>query len=181
MKNWILEKEGQLKLFIIVLSILLFTQTATARIVKQVNEKGEVTYINIEDKKTIQPQETQPEKGPFNIKDHPVFQKKETTQQAKPIQPQQTVTPINPYTKNKQTSNILATLSFCSFLIIVIPLSFFIIWMINLIDILKNEFTESNKIIWVLMITFIPFIGNILYWTIGKKQKIPHEEESGAN
>lgn len=43
---------------------------------------------------------------------------------------------------------------------------------IALIDILKNKFEENNKIIWVLVVLFFNFIGAILYFTIGRKQKI---------
>ena len=43
---------------------------------------------------------------------------------------------------------------------------------IALIDILKNKFEENNKIIWVLVVLFFNFIGAILYFTFGRKQKI---------
>lgn len=43
---------------------------------------------------------------------------------------------------------------------------------IALIDILKNKFEENSKIIWVLVVLFFNFIGAILYFTIGRKQKI---------
>lgn len=46
-----------------------------------------------------------------------------------------------------------------------------ILCIIALIDILRNEFTESNKLIWVLVVTFIPFIGPLLYFFIGEKHK----------
>ena len=43
---------------------------------------------------------------------------------------------------------------------------------IALIDILKNKFTENNKIIWVLVVLLGNFLGAILYFMIGRKQKI---------
>ena len=43
---------------------------------------------------------------------------------------------------------------------------------IALIDILKNEFEGNNKIIWVLVVLFLWLIGAILYYFIGRKQKI---------
>jgi len=43
---------------------------------------------------------------------------------------------------------------------------------IALIDILKNEFEGNNKIIWVLVVIFLWLIGAILYYFIGRKQKI---------
>jgi len=41
-----------------------------------------------------------------------------------------------------------------------------------LIDILRNEFTGSNKIIWVIIVILIPILGAILYFLIGRKQKV---------
>jgi len=63
-------------------------------------------------------------------------------------------------------------------------LFFFIImpgiyWTIALVSVLKNEFTESNKVIWFLAITLLPIIGPILYFFIGDKYKIaPYEKRS---
>ncbi|MDO8951744.1 MAG: PLD nuclease N-terminal domain-containing protein [Draconibacterium sp.] len=55
--------------------------------------------------------------------------------------------------------------------VIVIPV-FLIIPIIALVDILKNEFTGNNKLIWVLVILLSWIIGAILYFFIGRKQKI---------
>jgi hypothetical protein len=42
-----------------------------------------------------------------------------------------------------------------------------------LIDILKSDFREKiNKIIWILLVCFFPVIGTILYFAIGKNQKV---------
>ncbi len=41
-----------------------------------------------------------------------------------------------------------------------------------IIDIVRNEFTGSNKLIWVLIVLILPIIGSILYFIIGTKQKI---------
>jgi hypothetical protein len=40
-----------------------------------------------------------------------------------------------------------------------------------LIDVLRNEFTGSNKIIWALVIICLPPFGAIFYYFIGTKQK----------
>ncbi len=37
---------------------------------------------------------------------------------------------------------------------------------------LRSEFTGSNKLIWLLMVVFIPYLGFLLYFIIGRKQKI---------
>lgn len=57
-----------------------------------------------------------------------------------------------------------------SLLFLVIPL-IIIAW--ALIDVLRSNFqNDSNKIIWVLVILFLPFLGSILYFIIGRKQRI---------
>ena len=45
-------------------------------------------------------------------------------------------------------------------------------WIIALVDILRSEFTGSNKIVWLLVVIFLPVIGFLLYFLIGRKQKI---------
>ncbi len=48
----------------------------------------------------------------------------------------------------------------------------FIPFIIAFIDILKNDFEGSNKLIWLLAIIFVPVIGSIVYFVIGKKQRV---------
>ncbi len=48
----------------------------------------------------------------------------------------------------------------------------FVLWIWALVDILRNEFTGSNKLIWLLAVIMIPMIGMILYFFIGREQKI---------
>ena len=56
------------------------------------------------------------------------------------------------------------------FIFILLPSIF---WIIALIDILKSDFRDINgKIIWALVVIFLPVIGSILYFLIGKSQKI---------
>jgi len=43
---------------------------------------------------------------------------------------------------------------------------------IALVDIFKNEFEGNNKIIWVIVILVLWLIGAILYFFIGRKQKL---------
>jgi hypothetical protein len=43
---------------------------------------------------------------------------------------------------------------------------------IALIDILKSKFNGNDKIVWVLVVLFFNLIGAILYFVIGRKQKI---------
>ena len=48
----------------------------------------------------------------------------------------------------------------------------FIPFIIAFIDILKNDFEGSNKLIWLLAVIFVPVIGSIVYFVIGKKQRV---------
>jgi hypothetical protein len=41
-----------------------------------------------------------------------------------------------------------------------------------LIDILRSEYSGMNKVVWVLVVIFLPLIGSILYFGIGRNQKI---------
>ena len=61
-----------------------------------------------------------------------------------------------------------------SFLLMIslITVAAFALWIWALVDILKNEFTGSNKITWLLAVIMIPMVGMILYWLIGREQKI---------
>ncbi len=47
-----------------------------------------------------------------------------------------------------------------------------ILWIFALVDILKNEFTGSNKIVWLLVVILLPVIGAVLYFILGRNQKI---------
>ena len=58
-------------------------------------------------------------------------------------------------------------------LVFILPLA---IWLLVLIDILKSEFNGSNKIIWLLVVIFLSFIGVILYLLIGRSQKIKAQQ-----
>ena len=42
-----------------------------------------------------------------------------------------------------------------------------------LIDIIRSHFADStNKIIWVLIVLFLPYLGSILYLAIGRSQRV---------
>jgi hypothetical protein len=52
-------------------------------------------------------------------------------------------------------------------------LSFAALWIIALIRVIKNEFPGQNeKLIWALLIIFLPFIGTIVYFVVGKAREI---------
>ena len=43
---------------------------------------------------------------------------------------------------------------------------------IALIDIVRNEFSGNNKFVWFLVVLLGNFLGAILYFIIGRKQKL---------
>ena len=57
-------------------------------------------------------------------------------------------------------------------LILVCVLLGFLPTIIALVDILKNEFSGQNKIAWLLVVLFTNIFGAILYFLIGRKQKL---------
>ena len=48
----------------------------------------------------------------------------------------------------------------------------FVLWIWALIDILKSDFKDNiNKIIWLLVVFVLNFLGVLLYYFIGRGQK----------
>ena len=68
-----------------------------------------------------------------------------------------------------------------SFLLMMSLITFaaFVFWIWALVDILRSEFTGSNKLIWLLAVIMVPMIGMILYWFIGRGQKIEVNDQPG--
>jgi Tfp pilus assembly protein PilE len=54
------------------------------------------------------------------------------------------------------------------------------IWFYAIIDILRNEYTGSNKLIWLLISLLIPALGALLYFIIGRKQKVVPEHDGAV-
>ncbi|HET6769468.1 MAG TPA: PLD nuclease N-terminal domain-containing protein [Chitinophagaceae bacterium] len=47
------------------------------------------------------------------------------------------------------------------------------LWVLALIRIIKNDFpAENEKLIWALIVIFLPFLGTIIYFAIGKSREI---------
>lgn len=57
-------------------------------------------------------------------------------------------------------------------LLLLFILFWFAPFLIALIDILRHNFSGNNKIVWLLVLMMIPCIGSILYFAIGRKQKL---------
>jgi Phospholipase_D-nuclease N-terminal len=47
-------------------------------------------------------------------------------------------------------------------------------------DIAKGNFSGNNKIIWVFIVIFLPFIGSIAYYFVDRKQKLSEPDNSGS-
>ncbi len=47
-----------------------------------------------------------------------------------------------------------------------------ILCVVALLDILRSEFTGSNKLVWLLAVVFFPLIGSLAYFLFGRKQKV---------
>ncbi len=52
-----------------------------------------------------------------------------------------------------------------SIVIVILPL-------IALIDLLRNHFANNDKLVWTIIVIFLPLIGTMLYFTIGRKHKL---------
>ncbi len=57
-------------------------------------------------------------------------------------------------------------------IILLIGLLLLALPVIALVDIIRNEFTGNNKLIWVLIVIFFNILGSILYFIMGKNQKV---------
>ena len=55
----------------------------------------------------------------------------------------------------------------------ILIIAFFVLmWMSAFVEILKNNFKKNYKLIWIIVVVLIPILGAILYFMIGRKQKI---------
>lgn len=50
----------------------------------------------------------------------------------------------------------------------ILSLVCFILWLMALIDCLKSN--NPDKIVWVIVIILLPFLGAILYYAVGRKR-----------
>ena len=50
----------------------------------------------------------------------------------------------------------------------VLSVLWFILWLVALVDCLKGN--SPNKLVWVVVIILLPFLGSILYFAIGKSR-----------
>ncbi|MBL0745460.1 PLDc N-terminal domain-containing protein [Chryseolinea lacunae] len=61
-------------------------------------------------------------------------------------------------------------------LVLLVP---FALWLWALIEIIRSDFKESSqKIIWLLVLIFLPFLGWLLYVIIGRGQRVKPEGQA---
>ena len=63
------------------------------------------------------------------------------------------------------------------FVVFVLPTVF---WIAEIVDVLKRDFYEpNNKIVWVLVVILLHFLGSVIYYFVGKRQgTLPGEQRS---
>ena len=54
---------------------------------------------------------------------------------------------------------------------IILFVSFFF-WLFCVIDVLRNSFNGNDKLVWILVLLFVPILGPFLYFFIGRKKRI---------
>ena len=55
---------------------------------------------------------------------------------------------------------------------LLVVLFIFLIPLLALISALMSDFPGNEKILWVLIILFLPFLGSVLYFLIGRNKRI---------
>jgi hypothetical protein len=59
----------------------------------------------------------------------------------------------------------------------VLIISILALFLLAAIDILKHRFvSDIEKLIWILVVIFVPILGSIIYLLIGRKQKLKYEK-----
>lgn len=49
----------------------------------------------------------------------------------------------------------------------ILSVLWFILWIVALVDCVKSS--NPNKVVWVIVIILLPFLGSILYFLLGRK------------
>jgi hypothetical protein len=68
--------------------------------------------------------------------------------------------------------NLVFNLGYQELLLLSIILVPIILPVFALIDILRSEFKGNDKLIWILIVLFLPVMGSILYYFIGRFKKV---------
>ncbi len=68
----------------------------------------------------------------------------------------------------KSLNDVSPLLSLFPYLFIVIS----VLWVYCIVDILRNDFEGNEKLIWSLVVLFMPLLGSALYLVMGRQKKI---------
>jgi hypothetical protein len=52
----------------------------------------------------------------------------------------------------------------------ILSVVWFILWIVALVDCVKSS--NPNKVVWVIVIILLPFLGSILYFLLGRKNAV---------
>jgi hypothetical protein len=52
---------------------------------------------------------------------------------------------------------------------ILFPLIVLIIVVVTILDIVKSTLSSDKKILWILIVIFVPLLGCLLYYAVGRK------------
>ena len=56
--------------------------------------------------------------------------------------------------------------------ITIVSVVMFLLPLLALISIVKNEFQGNDKLIWVLIVLLLPILGSILYFAVGRQKRL---------
>lgn len=67
---------------------------------------------------------------------------------------------------------------FFVFFVLAFGIAALVTWVYALIDIIKDDYkNDTDKILWFLLVFFLPFLGTIAYYMIGKTKVSNLQEE----
>ena len=52
----------------------------------------------------------------------------------------------------------------------ILSIVWFILWIVALVDCIKSS--NTNKVVWIIVIILLPFLGSILYFALGRSRAI---------
>jgi hypothetical protein len=58
--------------------------------------------------------------------------------------------------------------SFVGILVVIVALGFFVLDIIAIVDVIRRPMDTAMKILWVILILWLPIIGPILYYLLGR-------------
>jgi len=59
-----------------------------------------------------------------------------------------------------------------------IGLGFTVLWVLAIVEIIRSEFKDkTERIIWLLLVILLPFLGTVLYLMIGRRSRLSTNSE----